>query len=138
MWQTNIKPDEVHICDWDNYLWDYLLDCYKNLMKRPFKKTVDLEVNCFWKAVFAISNSLLYKEDFVWMKKQTLLRLNWVFHCIVLLMNKNKKKNRQCWMLWKQEYLSIVCKFVTEWKERFKWAIWKIIWNSKQFLWTKW
>ena len=38
MWQTNIKPDEVHICDWDNYLWDYLLDCYKNLMKRPFKK----------------------------------------------------------------------------------------------------
>ena len=78
-----------------------------------------------------IGNSLLYKEDFAWMKKQTLLRLNWVFHCIVLLMNKNK--NRQCWMLWKQEYLSIVCKFVTEWKERFKWAIWKIIWNSKQF-----
>ena len=25
-------------------------------------------------------------------KKQTLLRLNWVFHCIVLLMNKNKKR----------------------------------------------
>ena len=78
-----------------------------------------------------IGNSLLNKEDFAWMKKQTLLRLNWVFHCIVLLMNKNK--NRQCWMLWKQEYLSIVCKFVTEWKERFKWAIWKIIWNGKQF-----
>ena len=27
-------------------------------------------------------------------KKQTLLRLNWVFHCIVLLMNKNKKKKQ--------------------------------------------
>ena len=41
-----------------------------------------------------IGNSLLYKEDFAWMKKQTLLRLNLVFRCIVLLMNKNK--NRQC------------------------------------------
>ena len=36
------------------------------------------------------------------MKKQTLLRLNWVFHCIVLLMNKNKKKNRQFLLLFRR------------------------------------
>ena len=50
----------------------------------------------FFQQIYNMADSLLYKEDFAWMKKQTLLRLNRVFRCIVLLMNKNKKKNRQC------------------------------------------
>ena len=41
-----------------------------------YAEGVDLIPACLLYTSFAISNSLLYKEDFAWMKKQTLLRLN--------------------------------------------------------------